>query len=272
MCFLKNLAPRRFDEQPRTQHDRENSLAFINTNWGLKDQSPNYNEMALNPFALDLASEAVRSAGRQAPEATSLSFNHDDIYKTAASSTASYKDNFEEYFMPRASSLAQAQDSFKFKSPSAAERGLVATSFEQTARREFSESNGPQEKIKWSKDATSAYTESVERNEPLVMIFQESGQWTDKLNQQFESPQVQQYANEAVFVKAVPSQDTVARNIATALGVERLPTISVLNPDPNIISERGRIEGFEDSATLSKDLDRFIRNYTPPKRVDLQEV
>lgn len=294
MCFLKDhFAPRRFNEQPRTKADQQNSLAFFNSDWGLKDVSPNYNEVAFNPFALDLGAEVIRNTGPKPAEPQTIAFN-DDIYQSATKSTKPSNDGY------MAASLTSSGDVFANVFSSGTQDGLVKSygssslsdntsrsavnqdSYQfsdkgnliqvSTDRAQHKEISHEEKHIDWQKDASTAYTKSVESNQPMVMVFEEQGPWTDKVNAELEKPEIQQYASEAVFVKAVPSKDLVAKNIATALGVEHLPTVSVLDPDPEMISERGRIQGFEAASVLGADLGRFIRNYVRPPQKKIADV
>lgn len=114
--------------------------------------------------------------------------------------------------------------------------------------------------IHWYVDSTAAlYRDAVEWNIPFVLVFMESGPWTDSLVSVLRGCEVMRRLEPVVlFGMAHPSTDVVARNMATALGIARLPTISLLEPDPKIISELGRIEGFEPASQFTDDIVRLL--------------
>ena len=118
----------------------------------------------------------------------------------------------------------------------------------------------PTKPIHWYVDSTAdLYRDAVERNMPFVLVFMESGPWTDSLVAALKGCDVIQRLEPVVlFGMAHPSKDVVARNMATALGLKNLPTTSLLEPDPKIISELGRIEGFEPASQFTEDIVRRL--------------
>jgi hypothetical protein len=117
-------------------------------------------------------------------------------------------------------------------------------------------SPAPAARIVWARDFADGYRRSVELNKGMVVVFGEPGGfWYDKDVASLESPDVGALAGDAVWIRADPTKEVMAKNVCTALGVEHLPTISVLDPDPEMISEEQRIEGYEEPAKLARDLD-----------------
>jgi hypothetical protein len=115
--------------------------------------------------------------------------------------------------------------------------------------------------LHWYRDSTAAlYSEAVERNLPFMLVFlAPSGKFSDDLETALTNCAVVARLEPVVlFGLAHPDKDVVARNMATALGVAKLPTISILEPDPKIISELGRIEGVEAAATVTDDIVRLL--------------
>lgn len=123
----------------------------------------------------------------------------------------------------------------------------------------------PAKPIHWFVDSTTTlYRDAVELNRPFVLVFLGDGRWTDSLvNTLTQCEVVKRLAPVVLFGMAHPEKDVVARNMATALGVEKLPTISSLEPDPKIISELGRIEGFETASEFTEDVVRLLGTKWP---------
>lgn len=123
--------------------------------------------------------------------------------------------------------------------------------------------------IHWISDATRGYTESVETNKAMVVLFgQPEGNFYQQFLKQFADPKVSGLAKQAIWIQGNTATDTVARNIALALGIDRVPTVSVLEPNPEKIVEAFRIEGLEDSADelaghLEKGLAKVRAKYVP---------
>ena len=110
--------------------------------------------------------------------------------------------------------------------------------------------------IRWARDFAEGYRDAVERNEGMVVLFATpEGSWTERVVASLQSPEVSGLADQAIWIRADPTRETMAKNVCTALGIEHLPTISVLDPDPAMISEEQRIEGYEEPEKLARDLD-----------------
>ena len=113
----------------------------------------------------------------------------------------------------------------------------------------------PAGRIVWAKDFADGYRSSVELNKGMVVLFgTPGGAWYEKVLASFDSPELAALADQAIWIRADPTKEVMAKNVCTALGVEHTPTISVLDPDTEMISEEQRIEGYEEPAKLASDL------------------
>jgi hypothetical protein len=114
--------------------------------------------------------------------------------------------------------------------------------------------------IVWAKDFADGYRTSVELNRAMVVVFgSPGGEWYEKVLGALASPEIVALAGEAVWIRADPAAEVMAKNVCTALGVEHTPTISVLDPDPEMISEEFRIEGYVEPAKLAGYLDAPLK-------------
>ncbi|HEY1251372.1 MAG TPA: hypothetical protein VGH97_09290 [Thermoanaerobaculia bacterium] len=117
-------------------------------------------------------------------------------------------------------------------------------------------SPAPTGRIVWARDFADGYRRSVGLNKGMVVVFgSPGGEWYEKVVASFASPEIAALADQAVWIRADPTTEVMAKNVCNALGVEHTPTISVLDPDPEMISEEARIEGYEEPARLARDLD-----------------
>jgi hypothetical protein len=113
--------------------------------------------------------------------------------------------------------------------------------------------------IRWYVNNTAdAYDRGVAENKPIVLVSGDAnGANFIRLKQEtLESAVLAPLANAAIFVYADPARDIVARNIGKALGYERLPVISLLAPNPNMIDEASRIVGLWDASTVLRELSK----------------
>ena len=111
-------------------------------------------------------------------------------------------------------------------------------------------------------DMASAYDRGVAVNKPIVFV---SVNFNDPNFQRFkteilESPAMTQLANYAIFAYSDPARDIVARNIGKALGYGRLPAISLLAPNPNLINEEQRMTGVFTASASVDDLTIHMKS------------
>lgn len=127
----------------------------------------------------------------------------------------------------------------------------------------------PGRQIGWM-DANSfaAFVRAVETTRPIVVVF---GDQTSPLTQKLPDlvlscPHINQLAGQAVFTYANPRTDEFAHRMASHLKLSVFPTISVLAPNTDKLTELYRIEGFVDAATIAGDLRKVFeaRRYWQP--------
>jgi hypothetical protein len=111
-------------------------------------------------------------------------------------------------------------------------------------------------RIVWAKDFASGYQDAVALRKGMVVVFGETGQPIyEKLLASFAAPELAAMADEAIWIRSDPTKEVMAKNVCTVLGIERLPVVAVLDPDPDIISEEMMIGGDGEPAKLARDLD-----------------
>lgn len=122
--------------------------------------------------------------------------------------------------------------------------------------------------IGWYVNRTlDAFVQAVENNKPLIVVF---GDQTSPLTQAFAKfvtscPQLNQLAGVAVFAYGSPSADEYARRMASHLKLTRFPTISIIAPRTDKLTEEYRMEGFFHAQSAADHLQRVLvaRNYWP---------
>jgi S1-C subfamily serine protease len=119
----------------------------------------------------------------------------------------------------------------------------------------------PGRQIGWTVNRTlDAFTRAVEENRILVMVF---GDHTSDLTIRtgdlvMPCPQMNRLAGSAVFAFGSPLVDEHARRMAVALKLTDYPTVSVIAPRTDRLTELYRLEGFFDATTLAADLEKAI--------------
>lgn len=125
--------------------------------------------------------------------------------------------------------------------------------------------------IRWYVNNTAeAYDRGVAENKPIVLVSGDANgaNFIRLRRETLESPVLASLANTAIFVYTDPTRDIVARNIGKALGYDRLPVISLLAPNPNMLDEAYRIVGLWDAPTVLRELSKGMtkRGWLGPNR------
>jgi hypothetical protein len=101
--------------------------------------------------------------------------------------------------------------------------------------------------VRWGTNLATDYDRGVAEHKPVVVLFYDvvtTRTPADLLSTQIlMSAKLGKAANSAVWSFADVSNDIVAKNMAKALGIKTLPTISVLKPNPDAIDETARLVG-----------------------------
>lgn len=130
--------------------------------------------------------------------------------------------------------------------------------------------------IEFQPTALDAYQKGLAEKKPVVLIIGEDWcQWCKALEKELAKPEFQQYAGKAIFAKVQPSKDPSAKAIADALEIKNYPAISILEPNPAMIEERGRIVGFMDAEKLDAHLKKLIvptKQQTEMKEIMMAEA
>lgn len=121
----------------------------------------------------------------------------------------------------------------------------------------------PPKVVKWEKDLESAYAKSLDTKKPLVIVFLcplEDAKCVHckRFRGSVFSDEFSELADDAIFVQAnivlvkggkVP--DELAQRTFEKLGLTTTPTISVMEPNPKVLAEIGRIKGYFDREKLT---------------------
>lgn len=111
----------------------------------------------------------------------------------------------------------------------------------------------PEKQIEWRTDVLKAYDEAVRKRKPLIVEF--GTDWCDycqELDQKVLShPSVQSLSDKAIFLRANPEKDSAALDLAKQLKVigdtpdsgDGYPTVVVMDAQPGVLKERGRVVG-----------------------------
>ncbi|MGE0575614.1 MAG: hypothetical protein AB7F22_30475 [Reyranella sp.] len=115
----------------------------------------------------------------------------------------------------------------------------------------------PGRQIGWAKGGTfEAFKKAVEDNKPMIVVFGSQGsEFSQMLAQKvLPCPHLNQLAGIAVFVYGAPQEDEFARRMALHLKLTEFPTISVIAPRTDTLTELYRMEGLFDAETIARDL------------------
>lgn len=129
----------------------------------------------------------------------------------------------------------------------------------------------------WFVNATlDAMTDAVERGRPLILIMGDS---TSNLTLAFARysapcPHFNQLAGAVTFAYGSPATDEFARRIASHFHLTDYPTISIIAPRTDVLTEIYRLEGFFDAATATADIRQVLvqQNYWPADRPQPAEL
>lgn len=120
----------------------------------------------------------------------------------------------------------------------------------------------PGRRIGWHfDDLLGAYKQAIRENKPLVIVYGED--WCkycgDMIVEALTCPKVNALAGSAIFGYSAPSRDPGAKVAAKSLGIHSYPSVSVLEPDPKMLREDGRIVGFYRDNGLASTLAGILR-------------
>jgi hypothetical protein len=125
----------------------------------------------------------------------------------------------------------------------------------------------PGRQIGWTHDVMTAFTEALETNRPLVLLFGARDGSNPLLDATARTvlpcPQLNQLAGLAVFAVALPQEDEFAHRIAAHLRLTEFPTVTVIAPRSDVLTELHRMEGFFNAADIAADLRQLLAPYAP---------
>ncbi len=113
--------------------------------------------------------------------------------------------------------------------------------------------------ISWRNNSLDAFVEAVENDKPMVVVFgDDSSPLFNRQIQEMKSDKnnlMSRLSNRAVFVVGKPAEDEYARRMASHLKLTDYPTISVISPRTDQLTETYRMEGYFQVSDVYKDLD-----------------
>lgn len=118
----------------------------------------------------------------------------------------------------------------------------------------------PGRQIGWYDNSLDAFVKAVENNQPLVVVFgSRDSSLTQLLGTSVLScPHLNNLAGLAVFTYGEPQGDEYARRMAVHLKLTDYPTISVIAPRTDQLTEMFRMEGFFDAESIANDLQKVL--------------
>lgn len=119
-----------------------------------------------------------------------------------------------------------------------------------------------QKPVDWKDNSLDAFVEAVENDKPMVVVF---GDDTSSLfRKQIQEMKLDKdslmakLSQRAVFVVGKPTEDEYARRMASHLKLTDYPTISVIAPRTDQLTENYRMEGYFQVADIYNDLDKVL--------------
>ncbi|MCC7528767.1 MAG: hypothetical protein IT342_09610 [Candidatus Melainabacteria bacterium] len=113
--------------------------------------------------------------------------------------------------------------------------------------------------ISWRDNSLDAFVEAVESDKPMVVVFgDDSSPLFNRQIQEMKSDKdnlMSRLSSRAVFVVGKPAEDEYARRMASHLKLTDYPTISVIAPRTDQLTETYRMEGYFQVSDVYKDLD-----------------
>jgi hypothetical protein len=118
----------------------------------------------------------------------------------------------------------------------------------------------------WEEDSLQAFVKAVEQNKPMVVLFGNlpkfrsptGTNFTNDIRKEFNTPELIALRERAVFTLGFPDEDEFARRMALHLKLTDYPTISVIAPRTDQLTETYRMEGFFKAGDIFKDLTRAL--------------
>jgi thioredoxin-related protein len=100
-------------------------------------------------------------------------------------------------------------------------------------------------RIEWAASLKDGIKQAQEQGKPLICVFEEAQcGWCKRFDQELAKPAAAALGENAIFVRISPSTDPDGRGLATNLGINSYPTVSVLDINGSSISERTRMTGY----------------------------
>lgn len=123
-------------------------------------------------------------------------------------------------------------------------------------------------RIQWEGDVMEAFVKAIETNRPMVVLFvsndsyrsPEGGNISNDSRKVFESPKLQEFAKEVVFVLCTfdHTQNTIhdefGKRIYKRLNIESVPTLCMFAPRTDFLHEVCHIDGIRSAETYAAEL------------------
>ncbi len=122
--------------------------------------------------------------------------------------------------------------------------------------------NKLEQPVSWKTNSLDAFTEAVESEKPMVVVFGDnSSALFNKQMQELKEDKnhmMSKLSSRAVFVVGKPNEDEYARRMATHLKLTDYPTVSVIAPRTDQLTETYRMEGYFNVSDIFNDLNKAL--------------
>jgi len=213
----------------------------------------------------DASSTSMRCGGDGARQYKGKNGDAPQLY--ANQETVNGKPLTRQYFQPANDVPSVSPEAHRYLNPGAASENVhtreVANRFER-----FEDSL--EKPIAWRSNSLEAFVEAIENEKPMVVVFGDDS--SPMFNKQIAELQADKenkmgrLSDRAVFVVGKPNHDEYARRMASHLKLTDYPTISVIAPRTDQLTETYRMEGYFDVATIFSDLNAALPQAKPKTR------
>lgn len=170
-----------------------------------------------------------------------------------------------QYFAPGGPQV-KSPENFRYLNNQASETALVVEPINYSTRdainNKLESGLERMRPIEWRENSLDAFVEAVENEKPLVVVFGDNS--SPLFNKQIQEMRadkdnlMSRLSERAVFVVGKPNEDEYARRMASHLKLTDYPTISVIAPRTDQLTETYRMEGYFKVAEVYADLNKAL--------------
>jgi hypothetical protein len=172
----------------------------------------------------------------------------------------------KQYFAPVNEVPAVSPETHRYLTPVKYDNTEVASVIDRAERFE----KALDRPISWRNNSLEAFVEAVENDKPMVVVFGDnSSPMFRKQMAELQADKDRQMASlseRAIFVIGKPNEDENARRMASHLKLTDYPTISVIAPRTDQLTETYRMEGYFSVSQIFSDLNAALPAAKPKLR------